>query len=214
MSCSPISPRPGRSVSLTADRAAELLRRIPPRDAAGKTLRRPGRRPRHRDTPLGPPHHQSRHRHRRPPSPRRGTTLDRTVRYRRPDRRQDPRPVGTISRFRSAAAFATYTGTAPIEYLPATLSATALPRRGPTTQLLPHIMALTQIRLDTPGRTYYLRKRTDGKGHKEAMRCLKRRLSDVVYRQLRQRRRQTEAGPGGHSGAALESSAASSNPAH
>ena len=45
-------------------------------------------------------------------------------------------------------------------------------------------MALTQIRQDTAGRTYYLRKRTQGKGRKEAMRCLKRRLSDVVYRQL------------------------------
>src|SRR6202008_807528 len=40
----------------------------------------------------------------------------------------------------------------------------------------------------TPGRDvstgpYYLRKRAEGKSHKEAMRCLKRRLSDVVYRQ-------------------------------
>ncbi|CAN5294965.1 hypothetical protein BH09ACT8_BH09ACT8_21160 [soil metagenome] len=58
-----------------------------------------------------------------------------------------------------------------------------------------------------------LRKRTDGKGHKEAMRCLKRRPSDVVYRQLRSDANRLEAGPGGHSGAALESSAASSNPA-
>jgi len=48
-----------------------------------------------------------------------------------------------------------------------------------------HVMALTQIRQDTSGRAYYLRKRSEGKGHKEAMRCLKRRLSDVVYRQLR-----------------------------
>ena len=32
-------------------------------------------------------------------------------------------------------------------------------------------MALTQIRQDTAGRTYYLRKRTQGKGHNEAMRC-------------------------------------------
>jgi hypothetical protein len=75
-------------------------------------------------------------------------------------------------------------------------------------------MALTQIRQNTPGRTYYLRKRTDGKGHKEAMRCLKRRLSDVVYRQLRHDADGLGAGPGGHSGAALSSSAASSNPAH
>jgi transposase len=74
-------------------------------------------------------------------------------------------------------------------------------------------MALTQIRQDTAGRTYYLRKRTQGKGHKEAMRCLKRRVSDVVYRQLRRDAATRVAGPGGHSGAALMSSAASCNPA-
>ena len=45
-------------------------------------------------------------------------------------------------------------------------------------------MAITQIRHDTPGRAYYRRKRAAGKSHKEALRCLKRRLSDVVYRQL------------------------------
>ena len=66
-----------------------------------------------------------------------------------------------------------------------------------------HVMALTQIRQDTADRTYYLRKRTQGKGHKEAMRCLKRRLSDVVYRQLRRDAATRVAGPGGHSGAAL-----------
>jgi transposase len=73
-------------------------------------------------------------------------------------------------------------------------------------------MALTQIRQDTSGRAYYLRKRSQGKTHKEAMGCLKRRLSDVVYRQLRHDANNMEAGPGGHSGAALSSSAASSNP--
>jgi transposase len=60
-----------------------------------------------------------------------------------------------------------------------------------------------------PGRAYYLRKRTEGTRHKEAMRCLKRRLSDVVYRQLRRDANRLEAGPGGHSGAAPSSSAAS-----
>jgi hypothetical protein len=39
-----------------------------------------------------------------------------------------------------------------------------------------------------PGRAYYQRKRTAGKSHKEALRCLKRRLSDVIYRQLVRRR--------------------------
>ena len=47
-----------------------------------------------------------------------------------------------------------------------------------------HITAITQIRHTTPGRAYYQRKRAAGKSHKEALRCLKRRLSDVIYRQL------------------------------
>jgi hypothetical protein len=47
-----------------------------------------------------------------------------------------------------------------------------------------HIAAVTQIRLDAEGRAYYRRKRAAGKKPLEAMRCLKRRLSDVVYRQL------------------------------
>ena len=72
-------------------------------------------------------------------------------------------------------------------------------------------MAITQIRSDTPGRAYYQRKRAAGKSHKEAMRCLKRRLSDVVYRQL-VHDALLEAGPGGHSGATLASRAAGSTP--
>jgi transposase len=59
-----------------------------------------------------------------------------------------------------------------------------------------------------PGRAYYRRKRAAGKSHKEALRCLKRRLSDVVYRQLL--RDAQAAGPGEHPGATLQSSAAGS----
>lgn len=46
----------------------------------------------------------------------------------------------------------------------------------------------------------------------EAMRCLRRRLSDVVYRQLIADAARKQAGPGGHSGAALKSSAADLTP--
>ena len=48
-----------------------------------------------------------------------------------------------------------------------------------------HIAAATQIRLDTDGRAYYRRKIAAGKSRREAMRCLKRRISDALYRQLR-----------------------------
>jgi hypothetical protein len=61
------------------------------------------------------------------------------------------------------------------------------------------------------GRDYYLRQRRAGKGHKEAMRCVKRRLSDIVYRQLvHDETDQATTRPGGHQGATLSSSAADS----
>lgn len=44
-----------------------------------------------------------------------------------------------------------------------------------------HMAAVTQVRNDTPGRAYYLRKQAEGKSHKEALRALKRRISDAVY---------------------------------
>ena len=47
-----------------------------------------------------------------------------------------------------------------------------------------HIAAVSQIRLDTPGRAYYRRKLAAEKTRAEAMRCPKRRISDAIYRQL------------------------------
>jgi hypothetical protein len=74
-----------------------------------------------------------------------------------------------------------------------------------------------QIRLDTPGRAYYRRKLAAGKTRAEAMRCLKRRISDALYRQLLADATTVgsvpaHAGPGGHRGASLQSSAAGSHP--
>jgi hypothetical protein len=43
-----------------------------------------------------------------------------------------------------------------------------------------HMAAVTQVRKDTPGRAYYLRKQAEGKGRKEALRALKRRISDAT----------------------------------
>jgi transposase len=67
---------------------------------------------------------------------------------------------------------------------------------------------IVQLRHDTPGRAYYRRRIAEGKTPMEAMRCLRRRLSDVVYRQLATDARALKTGPGGHPGAALSSSAA------
>ena len=47
-----------------------------------------------------------------------------------------------------------------------------------------YMMARCQARQHPEGRAYFLRKRADGHSDKEALRCLKRRLADVVYRQL------------------------------
>jgi transposase len=90
--------------------------------------------------------------------------------------------IGDISRFRSAAAFASYTGTAPIEVSSGDVVGHWL-SRAVDRQLnsCRHIMAITQIRHDTPGRAYYQRKRAAGKSHREALCCLKRQLSDAVY---------------------------------
>lgn len=44
--------------------------------------------------------------------------------------------------------------------------------------------AITQIRNETPGRVYYDKKIAEGKTRKEALRALKRRISDAVYQRL------------------------------
>ena len=93
--------------------------------------------------------------------------------------------TGDVSRFPSAGHFARYNGTAPIEASSGPKKRHRLNPRG-NRQLnhAIHMIAVTQVRNETPGRAYYLRRQAEGKSRKEAMRALKRRLSDVVYRQL------------------------------
>ena len=47
-----------------------------------------------------------------------------------------------------------------------------------------HMAAVTQVAHDTAGRVYYLRKQAENKTRKEAMRALKRQISDAVYQRL------------------------------
>jgi transposase len=115
-----------------------------------------------------------------------------------------------VHRFPSPATFASFNGTAPIEVSSGEVVRHRLSRAGDR-QLnhALHRMAITQLSGDTDGRAYYRRKRAAGKSHKEALRCLKKRLSDIVYRQLvRDTEAAAAANPGGHQGAALMSSAA------
>ena len=45
-----------------------------------------------------------------------------------------------------------------------------------------HMAAISQIsHAHSNGRAYYERKIADGKTHKEALRCLKRRISDAIF---------------------------------
>ena len=92
---------------------------------------------------------------------------------------------GDICRFPSAGHYARYNATAPIEASSGPKTRHRLNPNG-NRQLnhAIHVAALGQISHDTPGRAYYLQKQTDGKSRKEAMRALKRRISDAVYRQL------------------------------
>jgi transposase len=47
-----------------------------------------------------------------------------------------------------------------------------------------HMVAVCQARSDALGGTYYHKKIAEGKSRKEALRCLKRRVSDAVFRSL------------------------------
>ena len=47
-----------------------------------------------------------------------------------------------------------------------------------------HLVATSQARSDAPGGTYYRKKVAEGKSRKEALRCLKRRVSDAVFKSL------------------------------
>lgn len=122
--------------------------------------------------------------------------------------------TGAPTRFPTPAAFAVHTGTAPIEIASADKARHRLSRHGDRqlNQAL-HTIALTQIRMPhTRGRHYYDRKTAEGKTHNEAMRCLKRRLADHVWRVMTTDEQRPTAGPGGHTGATLTSSAAGSTP--
>jgi transposase len=123
--------------------------------------------------------------------------------------------VGDVRRFPSKDHFASYTGTAPIDASSGDTTRHRL-NRGGNRRLnwALHVAAVVQMSRPGPGQDYYRRKRAAGKSSMEALRCLKRRLSDVVFRALLDdlEHRQQEAGPEGHSGATLQSSASDPTP--
>ncbi|HEX5535491.1 MAG TPA: IS110 family transposase [Actinomycetales bacterium] len=122
--------------------------------------------------------------------------------------------VGDITRFPDRGHFASWTGTAPIDASSGDRVRHRLSRGGnQQINMVLHLMAVVQLRNPTKGRAYYDRKIAAGKSPNEAMRCLKRRLSDIVYRTMLNDLVASKAtGPGGHRGASLQSSAAGSHP--
>jgi transposase len=125
--------------------------------------------------------------------------------------------VGDIARFADRNRFASWTGTAPLDASSGEQNRHRLSRAGNRRMNhMIHIAAISQIRLDTPGRVYYRHKLAAGKTKLEALRCLKRRISDAIYRQMVADAERAAlvisaeavgTGPGGHCGASQESSA-------
>jgi transposase len=127
--------------------------------------------------------------------------------------------VTDVTRFPSRDHFASYNGTAPVEVSSGNRKIYRLSLRGNRRiNHALHMAAITQIRhAHSDGRAYYDRKITEGKTHKEALRCLKRRISDAVFARLQADARKATAtaaakGPGGQLGNDSDSSAAGSHP--
>ena len=93
--------------------------------------------------------------------------------------------VGDVSRFPSKAHFASYAGVAPIEASSGEVVRHKLSLAGNRrlNQVM-HMIAVCQARSDPRGGAYHRKKLAEGKSRREAMRCLKRRISDAVFRVL------------------------------
>jgi hypothetical protein len=123
--------------------------------------------------------------------------------------------VRDISRFASKDHFAAYNGTAPVEVSSGGRVIYRLSLRG--NRRLNHAIhtaAVTQIRCrHTRGRACYDKKIAEGKTPKEALRALKRQVSDAIYQRMKADARRAGAGPGGHPGNGSVASVAGSHPA-
>src|SRR2546429_9798839 len=91
--------------------------------------------------------------------------------------------AGDTARFASRDHFASYNGTAPVEVSSGNRKIYRLSLRGNRRiNHALHMAAITQIRhAHSGGRAYYDRKIAEGKTHKEALRCLKRRISGAGF---------------------------------
>jgi transposase len=93
--------------------------------------------------------------------------------------------VGDVTRFPTKGHFASYSGTAPVEASSGKVVRHRLSLAGNRhLNYALHMVATSQARSGAPGGTYYRKKIAEGKSSKEALRCLKRRVCDAVYRSL------------------------------
>jgi len=123
--------------------------------------------------------------------------------------------VRTLSRFPNRNHFAAYNGTAPIEVSSGGRKVYRLSRRGNRRlNHATHMAAVTQIRYrHSPGRAYYDKKRAEGKTGKEALRALKRQISDAIFACLQaDAQRAAAKSPGGQPGNHSAARAAGSHP--
>jgi transposase len=131
--------------------------------------------------------------------------------------------TGDIARFPTRDRFAAFNGTAPIEVSSGGRKVWRLSRRGNRTlNHAIHMAAVTQLRCaHSPGRGYYERKIGEGKTPKEALRALKRRISDALWAAMVADARRAaartaastqKAGSGGQPGNDSVASAAGSHP--
>jgi transposase len=93
--------------------------------------------------------------------------------------------TASVHRFASKAAFARHNGTAPIPVSSGNSNRHRL-NRGGNRQLncALHRIAVTQLQRPGPARDYLQRRMASGNTKTEAIRCLRRKLSDEVYRRL------------------------------
>jgi transposase len=123
--------------------------------------------------------------------------------------------VRAVSRFPDREHFAAYNGTAPIEVSSGKRKVYRLSRRGNRRlNHAIHMAAVTQIRNPrSEGRAYFDKKLAEGKTRKEALRSLKRHVSDAIFARLQADAGRVK-GPGGQPGNDSVASAAGSHPGH
>jgi transposase len=108
-----------------------------------------------------------------------------------------------VSRFRSRAAFAMNNGTAPVPVSSGNQKRHRLNRGGNRQlNLAMHRIAVTQLKRPGPAQDYVAKRMAAGNTKTEALRALKRRISDEVYRRLLHDERALLINDGGTSGAA------------